>query len=209
MDQKAIFKLSYGLFLAGVQTENVKNACIINTAMQITAEPLRAIVTLQKANYTHDLILEKGSLAISILKEDCDLQMIERFGMHSGRDRDKFEQIDCETDENGNPFLAALSCAVLSLKVFDTRDLGTHTMFFCDIADARALSDAAPLTYDLYRRRKNGEAVQKAAEKTAPGGDWVCSICHYKYDGEIPFEELPDDWVCPVCKRGKDVFVRM
>ena len=44
--------------------------------------------------------------------------------------------------------------------------------------------------------RKSGAAAPKtetAGEKKA-GGDWICSICHYKYDGDIPFEELPDDW---------------
>ena len=35
---------------------------------------------------------------------------------------------------------------------------------------------------------------------------WVCSICGYVYDGDIPFEELPDTFVCPICKQGKDKF---
>ena len=26
---------------------------------------------------------------------------------------------------------------------------------------------------------------------------YVCSVCGYEYDGDTPFEELPDDWVCP------------
>lgn len=28
---------------------------------------------------------------------------------------------------------------------------------------------------------------------------WVCVVCGYVYDGDTPFEELPDDWTCPVC----------
>lgn len=38
--------------------------------------------------------------------------------------------------------------------------------------------------------------------------EWICSVCGYVYDGDIPFEELPDDWVCPICGEGKDVFVK-
>ena len=26
---------------------------------------------------------------------------------------------------------------------------------------------------------------------------YVCRICGYEYDGETPFEELPDDYECP------------
>ena len=36
--------------------------------------------------------------------------------------------------------------------------------------------------------------------------EWVCTVCGYVYDGDTPFEELPDDWVCPICGEGKDVY---
>ena len=35
---------------------------------------------------------------------------------------------------------------------------------------------------------------------------WVCTVCNYVYEGEIPFEELPDDYVCPLCGVGKSYF---
>jgi rubredoxin len=35
---------------------------------------------------------------------------------------------------------------------------------------------------------------------------YVCSVCGYVYDGEIPFEELPADYACPLCGVGKDQF---
>ena len=35
---------------------------------------------------------------------------------------------------------------------------------------------------------------------------YVCSICGYEYDGEIPFEQLDGDYVCPICGVGKDMF---
>ncbi len=211
MDNTAVFKLSYGLFLAGVKTGTALNACVCNTAMQVTSEPVRLTVTLQKANYTHDLIMEKRSLGLTILKEDCDLDIIARFGMNSGRNMDKFEGIEHTFDLNGNPLVPSAAVAVLSLNVYETKALGTHTMFFCDLVDAETLSADGPITYDLYRKRKNSMTAPKTEKKEEEkkGGDWICSICHYKYDGEIPFEELPDDWKCPVCGRGKEVFVKM
>ena len=35
---------------------------------------------------------------------------------------------------------------------------------------------------------------------------YVCTVCGYVYDGEVPFEQLPEDWVCPVCGLSKDAF---
>ncbi len=35
---------------------------------------------------------------------------------------------------------------------------------------------------------------------------YVCDVCGYEYDGDIPFEELPEDWTCPLCGVGKDQF---
>ena len=35
---------------------------------------------------------------------------------------------------------------------------------------------------------------------------WVCVVCGYVYDGDTPFEELPDDWTCPVCGVDKSFF---
>jgi flavin reductase (DIM6/NTAB) family NADH-FMN oxidoreductase RutF len=39
MDRAAMFSLTYGIFLAGVEADGRKNACIINTAVQATSNP--------------------------------------------------------------------------------------------------------------------------------------------------------------------------
>ena len=38
------------------------------------------------------------------------------------------------------------------------------------------------------------------------GKKWVCTVCGYVYDGDVPFEKLPEDWLCPLCGVGKDMF---
>lgn len=37
---------------------------------------------------------------------------------------------------------------------------------------------------------------------------YVCPVCGYVYDGDTPFEDLPDDWVCPICDEPKSAFVK-
>ena len=35
---------------------------------------------------------------------------------------------------------------------------------------------------------------------------YVCDVCGYVYDGDVPFDQLLEDWVCPLCGVGKDEF---
>ena len=205
MDKTAMFSLTYGLFVAGVEEGGKKNACIINTAVQATSDPVRMHVTMMKANLTTQLIKKKGSLAVSVISIDCPLNVIGSFGMRSGRDFDKFEGVEHKIDANGNPYLDKNTIAYFSLNVASMIDLDSHYLFICDVVEADKTEAGTPMTYADYRNLKSGGTAAKTGEK--PKKRYVCSVCHYVYDGEIPFEELPDDWLCPVCKKPKSVFV--
>jgi len=205
MDPSAMFSLTYGLFIAGVEEGGKKNACIINTAVQATSEPMRMHVTMMKANLTTQLIRRKGSLTVSVISLDCPLNVIGSFGMRSGRDYDKFEGVEHKTDINGNPYIEKGTIAYMSLNVSSVIDLGSHYLFICDVVEAKKTGAGKPMSYADYRTLKTGGTVGKTTEK--PKKRYVCSVCHYVYDGEIPFEELPADWVCPVCKKPKSVFI--
>ncbi|MBC3797307.1 flavin reductase [Acetobacterium tundrae] len=206
MDTTAMFSLTYGLFVAGVAEGGKKNACIINTAVQATAEPVRMHVTMLKENLTTQLIRKKGSLTISVLSLDCPLELIGSFGMRSGREVNKFDGIDYQTDGNGNPYLDKNTVAYMSLNVASVIDLESHYLFICDVVEAEKTQKGQPMSYGDYRTLKSGGTVGKEGAK-AGKKHWVCSVCHYVYDGKIPFEELPDDWTCPVCQKPKSVFI--
>ncbi len=208
MELSALFKLSYGLFIAGTEFEGKKNACVINTAAQATAEPARMIVTMLKSDYTASLIEKKGSLTISVMSLKTPMTLIQDFGMRSGRDCDKFENYPFCTDAFGNPYLTDTMTAVMSLRVENTIDLETHLLFVCMVEDAGNLSDEKPMTYADYRILKSGGSVGESVKEEAAEAPkkYVCTVCHYEYDGDVPFEELPDDYVCPICGVGKDMF---
>lgn len=209
MDKTAFFKLTYGLFIAGVEYDGKLNACTINTAAQATSEPAKMIATMQKTNFTTELIQKKKSLTISVLSIYAPVDFVANFGYSSGRDRDKFESIPYKIDVNGNPFIADHTVAVMSCKVTQALDLGTHILFICDVDDAVVTSSDAPMTYTDFRTLKSGGSVAGMAPKKQGEKKirYVCTVCHYVYDGDIPFEQLPDDYVCPVCGSPKSVFV--
>lgn len=212
MELSALFKLGYGLYIAGVEYEGKTNACVINTASQATVEPVQMIVTMLKSDFTTELIEKKGSMTISVMSLNTPISLVQDFGMRSGRNCEKFENYAYETDAAGNPYLSETMTACMSLTVTQTIDLGTHALFICAVEDAKNLSDETPMTYSDYRIIKSGGTVSGQAKKESEEGKaakekkYVCTVCHYEYDGEIPFEELPDDYVCPICGVGKDMF---
>ena len=89
MDQRAMFKLSYGLFVLTAQENGFDNGCIINTVMQVTSTPNRISITVNKQNKTHDMIKATGLFNVSVLAEDASFDTFKHFGFQSGRNADK------------------------------------------------------------------------------------------------------------------------
>ena len=202
MDNKAMYQLSYGLFVVTAKTDK-DNGCITNTVMQVTATPNRITLAVNKENYTHDMIMESRTFNVSILTEETGFDVFERFGFQSGRVADKFaDYTDFARAENGVTYITKGTNAMISASVVDTVDLGTHTLFIADVTDAVTLSDAPSLTYAYYHAHiKPKPAAAKPAEKTV----WRCKICGY----EVEADELPEDFTCPLCKHPKEDFERV
>lgn len=199
MDTKAMFKLGYGLYVLTSKQGEKDNGCIINTVMQVTTSPNRISITVNKSNYTHDMIKETGIFNVSVLTETTGFDVFQRFGFQSGKDCDKFEGYSAvKRGENGVLYCTEHTNAFISGKVINSIDLGTHTMFIADVTDCEMLSDETSVTYDYYH--KNIKSQPKKEEKAA--GGYVCTICGYIYEGDV----LPPDFVCPLCKHGAEAF---
>lgn len=152
MDVTTLFNIQCGLYVAAVGLPDKVNGCITNTLMEQSHVPVRLSVTIDKTHLTHDMIAEKRSLGVSALANNAPIDLIKRFGFQSGRDVDKFVDFsDYRMDQNGNPILHGDKIAAnFSLTVYDTVDMGTHTMFLCSLDDAQNF-EGAPITYWDYR----------------------------------------------------------
>lgn len=196
MDNNALFKLSYGLFVLTARQDGKDNGCIINTAMQITDNPKQIQVAVSKENLTHDMILATGEFNVSVLSQEAVFWVFQHYGFQSGKDVDKFANIPEARTENGLRYVDGCTNAVISGKVVTTVDCGTHTLFIAEVTEAKTLSDAPSMTYQYYF-----DHVKPKPEPTKKSS-WVCKICNYVYEGE----ELPADFVCPWCKHGPEDF---
>ena len=144
MDNKVMYSLSYGLFVLSARQGDKDNGCITNTAIQVTTDPNRIVVAINKSNYTHDMVKETGRFTVSILSEEAKFDLFQRFGFQSGRDVDKFAGFEAHTarDKDGICYVTQGTNAWLSCKVVSATDLGTHTLFLADVLDGGVLSGA-------------------------------------------------------------------
>lgn len=206
MDNKALFKLSYGLFVLTAKDETKSNGCITNTAIQAASEPNQITFAINKANYTHDMVINTMKANISVISEDAGFDLFKHFGFQSGRDMDKFADFtDFEIAENGIPFITKGTNAYFSIDIKQTMDLGSHTLFIGLPTAMEVLRDTPSATYSYYQDHiKPKPPAESEKSESLPKGThkWRCKICGYEYVGE----SLPEDFICPLCKHPASDF---
>lgn len=235
MDNKAFFKLSYGMYVISSELNGRLNGQIANTVFQITSEPKMVAVSINKQNLTHQFMQKNGRFSISVLSKDTPMEFIGTFGFNSGKDMDKFKDIEYIKGNTGVPVVTQNALSYFELKVEQQIDVYTHTIFIGEVVNADLLRDGEPMTYDYYHKVKRGTAPKTAPTYVDPStlesafsrgadqskaGKYRCTLCGYIYDpekgdpeaGVLPntaFEKLPDDWVCPICGVSKDKFEKI
>lgn len=204
MDTSALFNIGYGLYVLTTRHNDIDNGCIVNTVTQVTSNPLQIAVTVNKGNYTHELIMNSCVFNVSILTTETPMFVFEHFGFQSGRTVNKFA--NCEAEHravNGVLYIPKYTNAFLACKVNNSIDFETHTMFIADVLDAQVLSDKPSVTYDYYQNH-----IKPKPQTPKPSNGkrrWECKVCGYIYEGDF----LPDDIECPLCKHGKEEFVEI
>ena len=198
INKTALFNIGYGLYIVTAREGDKDNGCIVNAVTQLTDKKLRVAVTINKQNYTHDMVKNTGVMNVNCLSVDTPFAIFEYFGFQSGRNVEKFVSPNLNRNDNGLVIQPDYSNAFFSLKVEQEVDLDSHTLFICEVTQAQVLSDKPTMTYSYYH-----ENVKPKPQKKSKG--YICKICGYVYEGE----ELPEDFTCPLCKHGADAFEKI
>lgn len=200
-----LLNIQYGLFVITTCDGGRDNGCISNTVEQVTSQPNRISMSLNKENYTTGLIQRSGRFTVSIISEEADFGLFKNFGFQSGRTVDKFADFtDCRRVSNGTLAITRGTNTYFSVDVEQTIDLGTHILFIGRVTEMETLSDAPSATYNFYQEhiKPKPQAVGQTQEgKTV----WRCVICGYEYEGE----DLPEDFICPICKHPASDFEKV
>ena len=205
MNNKAMYNLSYGLFVLSAQQDGKDNGCIINTAGQVTTEPNQITIAVNKLNLTHDMVAATKKFTVSILSEQADFSLFQRFGFQSGRNADKFLMFDGKKRVANETFAVTQGTnGYISAYVTQQIDVGTHTLFLASVTDMDVFTDVPSATYAYYQshiKPKPQPSAKAAKGKTI----WRCRVCGYEYEGE----ELPKDFICPICKHPASDFEKV
>ena len=231
LDSRALFSISYGLYMVSSRSGDRLNGQIANTVIQVASSPPKIAVSINKKNLTHEFISGSGVFGVSVLDQTTPMTLIGRFGFRSGRDIDKFENVEHKIGQAGVPLATEHVLSVLEAKVVDAVDVGTHTLFVGELLSAEIVGKGDALTYEYYHKHLKGKTPKNAPSYTGPVDKsqdtqpqegakqmkYVCTVCGYVYDPEkgdpdggiapgTAFEDIPDDWVCPVCGASKSDF---
>ncbi len=204
MNPNAMFQISYGLYVLTSKDGERDSGCITNTVMQVTAEPTQVAFAINKSNFTHDLVAASREFSASVISEEANFSLFQRFGFQSGRNTDKFDGFAAfRHAPNGTAIIEEGTNAYLSGSVEKQIDLGTHSLFVARVTDMDILTKTPSATYNFYQAHiKPRPAAPKHPKGTVL---WRCKVCGY----EVVADTLPDDFVCPVCKHPASDFERI
>ena len=227
MNKKALHKISYGLYIVCSKKDKKFNGQIANSVFQVTSDPPTIAVSINKENLTHEYIKYSKVFTLSILEENAPMTFIGKFGFKSGRDFEKFKNVEYRTGKTGAPIVLEHALAYIEAELINQISIGTHTVFIGKIVEAEVLTDKKCMTYEYYHIIKGGKSPKNAPtyikdEKLGKKEEkkmekYVCKLCGYVYDPEkgdpdngvepgTKFEDVPDEWVCPVCGARKEDF---
>lgn len=211
MDKTVLYDLTYGLYAIGVKDGERNCGCIVNTVFQISNDGPIIAISMNKENYTYDLIKKNKVFSVSILSEKTNPKVINRLGFVSGKDHDKWQEFAYES-WNNLPIVKEHCTGYMKCEVITMVETFTHFVILSKVVDALKGEKEIAMTYAYYHNVIKGKAPKKAPTyqeievDTTPNKEvWVCSVCGYIYDGE-DFNKESDSYVCPICGVPKIMF---
>lgn len=161
MDLTVLHKISYGMYIIGVNDGGKPTGCVINTFSQVTSENPVVSVCLSKNNYTYDVLMRTGKFSVSILSEETNRNAIAAFGFASGKDIDKFSLVKHEM-QNELPLVLENCCGWLTCEVISTVDAESHALVLARLTGTKTGEARKAMTYEYYHNVIKGKAPKNA-----------------------------------------------
>jgi flavin reductase (DIM6/NTAB) family NADH-FMN oxidoreductase RutF len=160
MDVSSLHRLSYGLYIVGVRTQDGFGGCVVDSVAQVASgNPPSLILSSMKTNYTNERIKAEGEFTLSVLAEDTDPFVVANFGFQSARTVDKWSHVPHDI-KDGLPVTKG-AAAWIRCRVAEAKELSTHTLFICQVTDAwNGAAQATPLTFGNYQKTMKSAAFE-------------------------------------------------
>jgi len=162
ISRQALLKIQYGLYVVTSYVGNKLNGQIVSVVFQVTCDPPKIATCLSKNTLTHEFVQKNGTFGVSLLEKDTPMPFIGLFGFHSGRDIDKFKNVNHEIGLTGCPLVVDNALTTMEVKVLQSVDVGTHTLYVGELINAKELKVGEALTYEYYHTFKKGKSPKNA-----------------------------------------------
>jgi flavin reductase (DIM6/NTAB) family NADH-FMN oxidoreductase RutF len=113
-----------GVSIVTTKKDEIINGMTVAWVSQITWEPPMIMVSIGTGKYTTELISSSKVFAVNVLNEH-QIDLAKHFGLKSGRDGNKFEEIPYEAKITGSPILKDI-VAYLDCKLHTSNPLNTR-----------------------------------------------------------------------------------
>ena len=143
---------------------NGQIAVTVVTSSIVSSIP-RLLVGIWKGNYTHKFISSSKKFNLHLLKKD-QFDLVRNFGFYTGRERDKFAEVEYELSSNGCPVIKSAHSYV-SCDVINSMDGGDMTAFLTKVTDGEIKHNGSWMTLSDFYNYAPAEWIAQYDEKLA------------------------------------------
>ena len=142
----ALSNLTHGVYVLATRRGQQTSTMTASWVTKGSERPPCVVVAVRENRYTHNLIMETTTFALSILRED-QVDVAAHFSDTSSEYDDKLRGVPYGLTPGGSPHL--LDCiAYIDCKVLDTVRAGDYTIIVGEVTAGESLGDGYPLVYD-------------------------------------------------------------
>ncbi|MBW4554280.1 MAG: flavin reductase family protein [Aphanocapsa sp. GSE-SYN-MK-11-07L] len=106
-------------------------------------ERLRVIIAISPFNYTQSLLQQSQRFVLNLLAAGQEDWLV-LFGLHSGRDINKFSEIDFTLSPTGIPILPQ-TCGWAECVIGQSVNLGDRILYIADVVEHRVYPERTPM----------------------------------------------------------------
>lgn len=129
--QRALGTITHGVYVVTCKAGERANGITVGCGIQASIRPPMVAIAINKVRHSHGLLSGADHFVFHVLADDQG-DLSTHFGSFSGRDRDKFEDVEWEEGYRGIPTLPGCRAVMGCAKVKEV-DAGDHTLFIGEV----------------------------------------------------------------------------
>lgn len=151
--EKALGRISSGLYIITAQKGDVNSAMLASWVMQASFEPLGLTIAVAKDRAIESLMQVGDRFVLNVLEEGNHLHLMKHFLKRFPPGADRFAGIKTQEAENGSPILTD-ALAYLECEVFTRMEASDHWIVYSTVQNGR-VSKPDALTAVHHRKVAN------------------------------------------------------